>query len=342
MRAAYFQEHGDLDVLQVGELPDPEPGPGDVRLRVKACALNHLDLFVREGWPGLKLEMPHVGGTDLAGVVESVGDDVVGINIGDEVLVNPGLNFEADEHGEQIIPKHPSIVGETRSGGLAEYCVVPASKVVAKPAAWSWPEAAAFPLTALTVMQMYRKAGIADGGEGKRVLVVGAGGGIGVMAVQLAKALGAWVCATTGGPDKVGRVAGLGADHVIDYKDDPDWWKSAFYATEKEGFDVVVDAVGQATWKYSLRCLSNGGRLVTCGATTGPMGETDIRLVFWKQLSILGSTMGTPADLERALRLAEEGKVKPIVDKVFQLEETREAQERMDAGKHFGKIVITP
>lgn len=356
MKAAYFSEHGSLDVLQVGDLPDPPLGPGDVRLDVKACALNHLDLFVREGWPGLDLPLPHVGGTDLAGVVAAVGDAVSGLAVGDEVLVDPGLNFEADERGEQMIPRRPQIVGETRWGGLAQQCVVPAHKVVPKPAAWSWEEAAAFPLTALTVMQMYRRAGLIDAGQDgrvleparfaagadRRVLVVGAGGGIGVMAVQLAKALGAWVCATTGGAEKTERMRALGADHVIDYKEDEDWSKSVYLATGKAGIDVAVDAVGQATWKHTLRTLAPGGRLVTCGATTGPAGETDIRLVFWKQLSILGSTMGTPDDLRRALALAEAGKVRPIVDSVWPLEEVRKAQERMAAGEMFGKIVLKP
>lgn len=356
VKAAFFRAHGGLEVLEVGDLPDPELGPGEVRLEVKACALNHLDLFVREGWPGLKLPLPHVGGTDLAGVVAEVAGDVSGVAVGDEVMVNPGLNFGADAHGELIIPDRPSIIGETRWGGLASHCVVPADHLIPKPAAWSWEEAAAFPLTALTVMHMLRKAGVAGGspvddagpdgatkaGARKRVLVVGAGGGIGVMSVQLAKALGAWVYAVTGGTDKAEKVRGLGADHVIDYKDDPDWSKAAYLATDKKGFHAVLDSVGQATWKQSLRSLAVGGRLVTCGATTGPIGETDIRLVFWKQLSIIGATMGTPQDLERALALAHQGRVHPVVDSVWPIEKIQEAQKRMDDGRMFGKIIVTP
>lgn len=339
MKAAFFTEHGGLDALQVDDQPMPEPGPGEVRVRIKACALNHLDLFVREGWPGLKLDLPHIGGTDMAGEVAALGDGVEDVHVGDEVLVNPGLNFEEDDEGRMIVPREPSIVGETRGGGLAEYVVVPADRIVEKPADWSWEEAAAFPLTALTVMQMLRKA---RAKRGERVLVIGAGGGVGVMSVQLAKALGCEVFAITGGPGKVEKVKGLGADHVVDYMADGDWWKTMYTLSGKNGMDVVMDSVGQATWKYSLRTLAPGGRLVTCGATTGPVGETHIQLVFWKQLSILGSTMGTPEDLRRALELAIEGRVRPIVDSVWDLEDVRKAQARMDEGGHFGKIVLRP
>lgn len=345
MKAAYFETHGGLENLQVGDLPEPDPGVGEVLIEVKACALNHLDLFVREGWPGLKLPLPHIGGTDMAGVVVALGEGVSPrseggrVEIGDEVIVNPGLNFEEDQNGRMVIPAEPRIIGETCGGGLAEKVVAPADRVIMKPAKWSWEEAAAFPLTALTVMQMLRKAGAE---EGHRVLVIGAGGGVGVMSVQLAKAMGCEVFATTGGPDKVEKVQGLGADHVIDYHADPDWWKTVFVQSGKNGMDIVIDCVGQATWKYSLRTLRAGGRLVTCGATTGPIGETHIQLVFWKQLQIIGSTMGTPQDLDRALKLAVAGKIRPVVDSVFSLDEARAAQERMEKGEQFGKIVLRP
>ncbi len=345
MKAAYFDEHGGPDVLKVGDLPDPDLGPRDVRVQVKACALP-----CSCATPGLRLPLPHVGGTDLAGVVVEVGGDVTAAAdgaghaapaVGDEVIVNPGLNFEMDpETGEQAIPDDVSIVGETRWGGLAEQCVVPWTHVVAKPEAMSWEQAAALPLTSITAMQMVKRKGRV--GPGSRVLVVGAGGGVSVMAVQIAKALGAWVCATTGGPEKVEKVKALGADVVIDYKADQDWWKTAFKATDKEAFDVVIDSVGAATWKYSLRCLKVGGRLVTCGATTGPIGETDIRQVFWKQLTILGSTMGIPQDLHDAVAMWEGGALKVQVDSTWPLDEVREAQEHMAEAKHFGKIVLRP
>lgn len=339
MKAAFFRAHGGLDNLEFGDLPDPEPPEGWVRVRVKACALNRLDIFVREGWQGLKLEMPHIGGTDLAGVVDKLGSGVAGVAVGDEVMVNPGLNFEADANGEQIIPLYPDILGETRAGGLAEYCLVPANRLLPKPANLSWEETAALPLTCQTAMQMLRKGQVR---EGSRVLIVGAGGGVSVMAIQLAKALGAWVCVTAGGPEKVALAKELGADLVIDYKEDADWWKTAFKATDKAGIDVVIDSVGAATWKHSLKTLRNGGRLVTCGATTGPIGETNIQLVFWKQLSIHGSTMGTPQDLELALEFVAAGKVRPIIDSVRPLAEIRAAQEHMESGKAVGKIVLLP
>ena len=340
MKAAYFEAHGGLDVLKVGDLPSPALGPGDVRVKVKAAALNHLDLFVREGWPGLKLPLPHVGGTDLAGVVSEAGANVKGVKVGDEVLVNPGLNFEAGPDGEQRIPPDVSIVGETRWGGLAEECVVPATHVLPKPHDLSWEEAAALPLAAITAMQMVKRKGRVKRGD--KVLVVGAGGGVAVMAVQIAKALGAWVCATTGGPDKAAKVKRLGADHVIDYKAEPEWSKAAFLASAKTGYDVVVDSVGQATFKGSVRALRVGGRLVTCGATTGPVGEVDLRAVFWRQLSILGSTMGVPQDLKDALAMVRSGHLKVHVDSVWPLEQVRAAQAKMDQAGQFGKIVLRP
>ncbi len=348
VKAAFFHEHGGLDQLEVGELPTPEPGPGEVLLRVQACALNHLDLFVREGWPGLRLPMPHIGGTDVAGTVAKVGDGVEEGLVGRDMLVNAGLNFvdDPDRPGDMLLPDAPSILGETCAGALAEFVLVPASQLVPKPAQMSWEEAAAFPLTALTATRMLKKAGLwpqADGtrpGEGARVLVPGGAGGVSVMAIQLAKACGAWVCATTSA-EKMDRVRDLGADLVLDRRA-PDWAKEAFLATDKEGFDVVLESVGQATWRDSVRALRNGGRLVTCGATTGPVGETDIRLVFWKQLHIIGSTMGTATDLADALALWQAGQVRPFVDSVWSLQDAKAAQGHLAAGGHFGKVVIKP
>jgi NADPH:quinone reductase-like Zn-dependent oxidoreductase len=340
MKAAYFEAHGNLDVLKVGDLPSPPLGPSDVRVKVKAAALNHLDIFVREGWPGLKLALPHIGGTDLAGVISEVGAGVRGVRVGDEVLVNPGLNFEAGPDGDQRIPPDVSIVGETRWGGLAEECVVPATHVLPKPDNLSWEEAAALPLAAITAMQMVKRKGRVKRGD--KVLVVGAGGGVAVMAVQIAKAMGAWVCATTGGPEKVAKVRGLGADHVIDYKAEPEWSKAAFLASGKSGYDVVIDSVGQATFKGSVRALRVGGRLVTCGATTGPVGEVDLRAIFWKQLSILGSTMGVPQDLKDALQMVRSGHLRVFVDSVWPLEQVKEAQAKMERTQQFGKIVLRP
>lgn len=338
MKAAYFDDHGELEVLKVGELPAPELVPGSVRLQVKACALNHLDIWVRKGGRAFPLPRPHIGGTDLAGVVMEVADDVTGVSVGDEVLVNPGLNFFADDSGRIIPPARPEIVGETRWGGLAEECVVPATNVLPKPASLSWEEAAALPLTALTARQMIRKANVK---AGDRILIPGAGGGVSTMAVQICKALGAWVCATTS-TGKVAAIEALGADLVLDYKADAGWPKAAFLATDKQGFDVVIDSVGQATWASSIRALAAGGRLVTCGATTGPEGMTDIRQLFWKQASIYGSTMGTKEDLEDVIRMVEAGKVSVVIDSVWPLEQIHEAVGKMERGEMVGKIVLLP
>ncbi|MHB8633691.1 MAG: zinc-binding dehydrogenase [Thermoplasmatota archaeon] len=340
MRAAFFRSHGAPDVLEVGDLPSPALGPSDVRIAVKACALNHLDLFVRAGWPGLRLPLPHVGGTDVAGRVVEAGHDAR-VGVGSEVLVNPGLSFQADPAtGEQVVTGEVSIVGETRWGGLATECVVPASHVIPKPPRMSWEEAAALPLASITAMQMVdRKLRVR---AGSRVLVVGAGGGVGVMAVQIAKARGAWVCATTGGPEKAERVRALGADHVIDYRATPEWGRAAYAATGKAGFDGAIDSVGVATVASSLRCLRPGGVLTLCGATTGPVAPLDLRLLFWRQLSLLGSTMGVPADLEGALALWAGGKLKVIVDSTYPLDRIREAQAHLEAGRQFGKVVLHP
>lgn len=338
VKAAYFDEHGELDVLQVGDVPAPDLIPGSVRVQVKACALNHLDIWVRLGGRAFPLPMPHVGGTDLAGIVAEVADDVSGVSVGDEVIVNPGLNFVNDAEGRLIPPPKPEIVGETRWGGLAEECVVPADRVLPKPTGLSWEEAAALPLTALTARQMIRKARVK---EGDRVLVPGAGGGVSTMAVQICKAMGAWVCATTS-TGKTDAVKALGADLVIDYKESDNWSKEAYLATDKQGYDVVIDSVGQATWPYSVRSLAPGGRLVTCGATTGANGETDIRQLFWKQASILGSTMGTQEDLQDVIRLVEAGKVRVVVDSVWPLDDVKEAVGKMERGEQVGKIVLVP
>lgn len=338
MKAAYFDEHGDLDVMRVGEQPAPPMVPGSVRIAVKACALNHLDLWVRKGGRAFPLPMPHVGGTDLAGVVTEVAHDVAGVSVGDEVIVNPGLNFFAGEDGRLVPPGKPEIVGETRWGGLAQECVVPATNVLPKPATLSWEQAAALPLTALTARQMIRKANV---GPDDRVLIVGAGGGVSTMAVQICKALGAWVCATTS-TGKTDAIQALGADVVLDYKANPNWSKDAFVATDKQGFDVVIDSVGEATWASSVRGLAPGGRLVTCGATSGPLGETDIRQLFWKQASILGSTMGTREDLQDVIDMVAAGKVTPVVDSVWPLDQTKEAMAKMERGEMVGKIVVRP
>lgn len=340
MKAAYFEAHGKLDQLKVGEVPAPRLGPGDVRVKVKAAALNHLDLFVLEGWPGLKVPLPHVGGTDLAGIVSEVAPDVEGVKVGDEVLVNPGLNFDAGPDGELVVPPDVSIVGETRWGGLAEDCVVPATHVVPKPGRMTWEEAAAIPLTSITAMQMVKRKARVKPGD--KVLIVGAGGGVAVMALQFAKAAGAWVCATTGGADKVAKVKALGADHVIDYKASPDWSKEAFVATGKKGFDAIIDSTGAATFGKSVRLLGLGGRLVTCGATTGGPTEVDVRAIFWRQLTILGSTMGVPQDLADAIALWEQGRLKVVIDSVWPLSRAKEAFAHLERAGQFGKVVLTP
>jgi len=343
VKALTFHEFGGPDKLRHEDVPDPKITPDQVLVRVKACALNHLDLFVREGIPALKTPLPFWTGCDIAGDVVEVGASAQGVKVGDRVAVNPNLTCGRCEfcaQGEDSLCVKYGILGEHTRGGLAELVPVRADNVLALPAHVSYTDAASFVLTNMTAWRMVVTQGRV--GPGQDVLVIGVGGGVSSTAVQIAKLCGARVIATSSSDAKLERAKELGADVGINYTTHPDWAKLVFEATGKRGVDVVIENVGAATWKDSIRSLKGGGRLVTCGATSGPVGETLIPLVFWKQVHIIGSTMANRKEFSDVMRLFFAGRLKAIVDEVLPLKDGAAAQQRLAEGKQFGKIVLTP
>ncbi len=320
--------------MRYGDLADPTPGPGQALVQVKAVALNHVDLWVRRGGPAFaKLPKPHVGGADVAGVVAGYGDGATGPTMGTRVVVDPGVvtgpngaagSDEWTERGEDSLSPLYHILGEDVWGGCAEYVVVPSANLLPMPDDFDYPEAAAPLLVYLTAWRMLNTRAQLKAGE--TVAIVGAGGGVNSAAIQICKHLGATVYAITSSEEKMARATALGADHVINYKAE-DWSKAVFAATGKRGVDVVVDNVGAPTWTQSIRALARGGRLVNVGGTGGPVVEMDLRLVFRKQISILGSTMGSHQDFRDVMDLIWQRKLAPVVDRVMPLSEGRAAHE---------------
>ena len=342
MKALYFEQHGGLDVIRHGEVPDPQPGAGEAVVRVRACALNFLDIWVRRGWPGLNLAMPHWCGADVSGEVAAVGEGVSSWQVGRRVVIDPGINPGEDEftrRGEHSVSPDYHVLGEHMRGGAAEYVVVPAENLAALPDGIGHPEAAAPLLVGLTAWRMLiHRAGLR---AGESVLVVGAGGGVNSMAIQIAKLAGALVYAVAGDAAKAEKAAALGADEVID-RSESDWGRKVRKLTGRRGVDVVVDNVGRATLATSMQAVSRGGRIVVVGNTSGPKAEIDIRFIFGKQIGIIGSTMGSHQDFREVTGLLWAGKLKPVIDRVMPLEEGVEAYRRMEAGEQFGKIVLIP
>ena len=342
MKALCFYEHGELDVLQYTDVPDPAPGPGQVLVRVRACALNHLDVWVRRGWPGLKLEKPHWTGADVAGEVSALGDGVTGWEVGQRVVVEPGISTCEDEftsRGEHSLSPGYVILGEHIQGGQAELVAVPATNLTPMPDGWDFPQAAAPLLVSLTAWRMLIHQARLRAGES--VLVIGAGGGVNSMAIQIAKLAGATVYALTSTEKKMEKAHELGADVVLNYREDPQWSKTLYKMTGRRGVDVVVDNVGQATLPQSMRAVARGGRIVIVGNTSGPRVEIDTRFIFGKQISLIGSTMGSHQDFRDVTNLFWAGKLKPVVDRVMPLSEGQAAFEALEQGKQFGKIVLT-
>ena len=340
MKALFFEAHGGLDALRYGDRPDPSPDPGEVLVRIQAAALNRLDLFVLAGIPGVKTALPHVGGADGCGVVEALGAGVDGPAVGTRVVLQPGLfcgKCEFCRAGEQSQCVTFRILGEHVPGTFAEKIAVPAANVHPAPSVLSTEEAAAFPLAALTAWRLLVTRAALRPGE--TVLIHGIGSGVSTFALQIAKLCGASrVIVTSSSTAKRLRAGELGADDVLDSKEDVG--KRVRELTGKRGVDVVVDSVGAATWRHSLVAAAKGGRIVTPGATSGPNPEEEIRHIFWKQLSILGSTMGTDAEFSRLLAAVSAGRIRPVVDSVFPLAEGRKAYERMQKAEALGKIVL--
>ena len=341
MRALTISAHGTLDRIELrDDLPVPEPrAPDDVRVRVTAGALNHLDVFLVGGLPGVSITAPWILGADATGVVDAVGA-AAGVRPGDTVVINPGVSCRSCVYcdaGETPLCVRFGILGEHLPGTFAEYVVVPAANVRVVPAGIPTAERAAFTLATLTAWRMLVTRARLRAGED--VLIWGIGGGVALAALQIAKRLGARVWVTSGSPAKLERARALGADETLDHRTQ-DVVREVRVRTGKRGMDVVVDNVGAATWSRSLGVLGRAGRLVTCGGTSGPVVETDVRRMFWNQWSLLGSTMGNDAEMDAIVAELAAGHLRPPIDAVFPLAEGRQAFERLAAGEQFGKIVL--
>jgi NADPH:quinone reductase-like Zn-dependent oxidoreductase len=326
VKAIRIHEDGGPDVLRYEDAPDPKAGPGEVVVRVKAASLNHLDVFVRQGLPSAP--KPRTLGADGAGVVESIGDGVTGLEPGQPVVINPGI-----EHDGRI-----TVIGEHCDGTHAELVAVPATNVYPLAEGMTFEQAAAFPLVFETAYRMLvTKAALR---EGEWVLVWGIGGGVATAAFQIATAIGGRVIATSSSDEKLARARELGANATVNHATG-DVKAAVKEATDGRGADVVVEHVGEETWRTSLDAAAQGGRVVVCGATTGPNPPAALHRIWWKELVVLGSTMGTRTDFEGAYELVREGRAQVIVDEVMPLAEARAAHERLEAGRQFGKIVLS-
>jgi NADPH:quinone reductase-like Zn-dependent oxidoreductase len=340
MKAVFFRKHGGNEVLEYGDWPAPEVGPGQVRLAIRAAAMNHLDIFVRNGIPDVPL--PQVPGADGAGVIDALGGGVEGVGVGDRVLIQPGLYCNVCEFcraGEQSLCVKFQILGEHVAGTFAEIAVVPARNVFPIPQSLSFEQAAAFPLVYQTAWRMLiGRAGLRPG---ETVLIHGAGGGVAGAAIEIAKIVGARIFATTSGGEKAARAKEAGVELVIDYTQE-DVSRVIRTATGRRGVDVVIDSVGEKTWMTSLRSVAKGGRIVTCGATSGPNPKEEMRLIFWNQISILGSTMANDREFRSLLSAVASGRLSPRIDRVLRLSQAAEAYRRMEEGQQYGKIVLVP
>jgi NADPH:quinone reductase-like Zn-dependent oxidoreductase len=342
MKAVIFSEHGGPEVLKFTEVADPQIKANEVLIEVRACALNHLDVWVRGGLPGIKIPLPHILGNDVTGVVREVGELVRWVIPGDEVMVQPGVScghcVECLSGRDSMCPEY-DIIGSGRDGGYAELLGVPGVNVIPKPKSLSWPEAAALPLVTLTAWHMLVTQARLQPGE--VVLVHAAGSGVGSLGIQIAKLFGAHVIATASSAEKLSKARELGADETINYTSDG-WPREVRSLTGGRGVDVVFEHTGAATWPGSIVSLRKGGRLVTCGATSGFDARTDLRQVFYRHLTILGSMMGSKAELIAAMKFVESGQIRAVVDRTLPLAEARRAHELMEDRAQFGKLVLMP
>jgi NADPH:quinone reductase-like Zn-dependent oxidoreductase len=341
MKAIIVREHGGPEKLERAELPDPELRPGEAVVRVRAVALNHLDIWVRRGVPGHKFPLPLIPGSEVAGIIDRIAPNDRW-KAGDEVLVAPGYSCGACiaclSGNDPLCHNDHGIFGESRNGGAAELIAVPVRNLLPKPPALSFAEAAALPLDLLTAWHMLIAR--AQLRLGETVLVHAGGSGVGSAAIQIARLFGATVFATAGSAEKAARAKELGAHETILYRD-ADFLAEVRRLTGKRGVDVVFEHVGADTFDRSVRALARGGRLVTCGATTGAEVTINLRLVFFKLLSILGSTMGSLAELHEIMKHVEAGRLRPVVDRVLPLEEIAEGQRVLEDREAFGKVVLT-
>jgi NADPH:quinone reductase-like Zn-dependent oxidoreductase len=345
VRGLTISAHGGLDQIEYRtDLPKPEPRPGEIRVRVKAAALNHLDLFVVGGVPGVKIVPPWILGADATGVIDAIGD-LSGISdnklkVGDHVIINPGLSDHTCEFclaGEHSACVNFRMLGEHSPGTLAEYIVIPARNARSIPKDRPVEQAAAFTLSTLTAWRMVVNRARVK--KTDNVLIWGIGGGVALAALEIVRTIGATTWVTSHSDEKLALARGLGADNVINYAT-TDVGKEIRVRTNKRGVDVVLDTVGEATWAQSLGALGRRGRLVTCGATSGPMVQMDVRRLFWYQWDIMGSTMGNDSEFDAVASEFSDGKLLPLVDSVFDISQGRQAFERLQSGQQFGKIVV--
>jgi NADPH:quinone reductase-like Zn-dependent oxidoreductase len=340
MKAIVFNEHGGPDVLKYVDAPTPVIAANEVLVRVKACALNHLDLWVRRGLPGIKFQFPHIPGSDIAGEVAEVGNLVSDVKVGERVLLAPGLSCGrcvACAAGNDNRCRKYTLFGYLSDGGCAEFVKSPAANIIPIPSSMEFEEAAAIPVVFLTAWHMLVTRAQVQPGED--VLVLAAGSGVGSVAIQIAKLSGARVIATASTDAKLAKARELGADEVINHSQS-DILEEVKRLTGKRGVDVVIEHVGEATWEKSVLCLAQAGRLVTCGATTGYNGKFDLRYLYSKNLSLLGSFMGSRSELYTVLKLVVDGKLRPIIDRVMPLAECARAHELLELREQFGKIVL--
>ncbi len=342
MKAVFFNQHGGPEVLEFGEAPDPTITATEVLVEVKACALNHLDVWARGGLPGIDISLPHILGNDVAGVVREVGASVSWVRPGDEVMLHPGVSCGHCEEclaGRDNLCRDYDIIGYRRHGGYAQLVAAPAVNVIPKPKNLSWEEAAALPLVTVTAWHMLVTRAQVQPGED--VLIHAAGSGVGSIGIQVAKLRGARVIATASSDEKLAKAKELGADEVVNYGN-ADWPREVKRLTGRRGVDVVFEHTGAATWPGSIASLKTSGRLVTCGATSGFAAETDLRQIFYRHLTILGSFMGSKAELLAAMKFVESGAIRAVVDQSLPLAEARRAHELMEDRAQFGKLVLIP
>ncbi len=342
MQAVRFHTHGGCEVLKLEEIPDPQIAPNEVLVRIKACALNHLDLWLRKGLPGVKVPLPHIPGCDISGEVAAVGELCTRVQVGDPVVISPGRScgqcLRCLEGRDNLCASYQIIGGYGLCGGYAELISVPEVNILGLPKDLDFVQAAALPITFLTAWNMLVTLGNVQ--HGQTVLVMGAGSGVGVAAIQIAKLFGASIIAAAGTDEKLAKARSLGADHGINYQNQA-VAQEVKQLTAHRGVDLIFEHVGGETWKELIPILAPGGTLVTCGATSGPIAETDIRYLFMRQIRIQGAHMGSKADLMAILPLVEAGKLKPVVDQVLPLSEAAQAHRLLEDRRQFGKVVLT-
>lgn len=341
MLALGFKQHGGADVMQIFEAPIPKIKPNEVLLEIKASALNRLDLWVRLGWPGLNLDFPHISGSDAAGLIKECGNEVKNLQPGNRVALDPGINLYEDEftaNGENSVSPGYKIIGEHLSGTHTQYIAVAAKNCLRIPDHVDYASAAACGLVGVTAWRMLIRR--AKMHLGQKVLVIGAGGGVNSFAIQLAKLAGCEISTITSTEEKMQQAKELGADHIYNYKTDPEWPRKLMKLTYDEGFDIVVDNVGKATLNHSMRLAKRGGKIVIVGNTSGPQTQIDIRYIFSKQIQLIGSTMGNHSDYCKAMQLLFDKKIRPVIQQTYELKEGIKAMEALEQGEHFGKIIL--